>query len=132
MPQQRGKLGLVDLFERSTNEDQNPKFNFSFLKRVKRLSEDFCYKGKLNGKECLFGLLCLLYYRVDTGSDVSIISNKFINGTERKINVGNCKLRYPTGENVSIKFKIDTEIELGKLFIRINVCLKFLMIAFWE
>jgi len=52
-------------------------------------------------------------------SDVSIISNKFINGTERKIDVGNCKLRYPTGENVSIKFKIDTEIELGKLFIKI-------------
>jgi len=112
MSQQRGKLGLVDLFgERSTNEDQTPKFNFSFLKRVKRLSEDFCYKGKLNGKECLF--------RVDTGSDVSIISNKFINGTERKIDVGDCKLRYPTGENVSIKFKINTEIELGKLFIKI-------------
>jgi len=112
MPQQRGKLELVDLFgERSTNKDQTPKFNFSFLKRVKRLSEDFCYKGKLNGKECLF--------RVDTGSDVSIISNKFINGTERKIDVGNCRLRYPTGENVSTKFKIDTEIELGKLFIKI-------------
>jgi len=33
--------------------------------------------------------------------------------------VGNCKLRYPTGENVSIKFKVDTKIELGKLFIKI-------------
>jgi len=56
---------------------------------------------------------------VDTGSDFSIISNKFINGTERKIDVGDCKLRYPTGENVSVEFKIDTEIELGKFFIKI-------------
>jgi len=110
MPQQRGKLGLVDLFgERSTNEGQTPKFNYSYLKRVKRLNEDFCYKGKL--KVCSF--------RVDTGSDVSIINNKFIEGTERKFDVGDCKLRYSTGENVSVEFKIDTEIELGKFFIKI-------------
>jgi len=75
------------------------------------LSENFCYKEKLNGKICL--------YRIDTGSDVSIINNKFIEGTERNFNVGNCKLEYPTGENVSIEYKIDTEVELGKFSIKI-------------
>jgi len=64
MPQQRGKLGLVDLFgKKSINEGQTPKFNYSYLKRVKRLSEDFCYKGKLNGKVCSF--------RVDMSFDIS-------------------------------------------------------------
>jgi len=33
--------------------------------------------------------------------------------------VGDCKLRYPTGESVSVEFKVDTEIELGKFFIKI-------------
>jgi len=114
MPQQRGKLGLVDLFgERSTNEGQTPKFTYSYLKKVERLSEDFCYRGKLNGK--------VYSFRVDTSSDVSIINNKFIKETERKFDVGDCKLRYLTEENVSVKFKIDTEVELGKFFIKISM-----------
>jgi len=58
-------------------------------------------------------------FRVDTGFDVSIINNKFIAGTERKFDVGDCKLRYPTGENVSVEFKINTEVKLGKFFIKI-------------
>jgi len=112
MSQQRGKLGLVDLLgERPTYESQSPKVNYFCLNRVKRLNEDFCYKGKLNGKICSF--------RIDTGSDVSIINNKFIEGTERKFDVKNCKLRYPTGENVSVSFKIDTEVELGKFSVKI-------------
>jgi len=112
MPQQRGKLGLVDLLgERPTYESQSPKVNYFCLDKVKQLNEDFCYKGKLNGKICSF--------RIDTGSDVSIINNKFIEGTERKFDVKNCKLRYPTGENVSVSFKIDTEVELGKFSVRI-------------
>jgi len=55
---------------------------------------------------------------VNTGFDVSIINNKFIEGTERKFDVRS-KLRYSTGENVSIEFKIDTEIDLGKFSIKI-------------
>jgi len=31
-----------------------------------------------------------------TGFDVSIINNKFIERTERKFDVEDCKLRYPT------------------------------------
>jgi len=48
-----------------------------------------------------------------------LFNNKFIEGTERKFDVGDCKLRYPTGENVFVEFKIDTEVELGKFFIKI-------------
>jgi len=58
-------------------------------------------------------------FRVDTSSDVFIINNEFIEGTKRKFDVRNCKLRYSTGENVSIEFKIDTEVELGKFSIKI-------------
>jgi len=112
MSQQRGKLGLVDLLgERSICESQPPKVSYFCLNRVKRLNEDFCYKGKLNGKICSF--------RIDTGSDVSIVNEKFIEGTERKFDIKGCKLRYPTGENVSVSSKIDTEVELEKFSIKI-------------
>jgi len=107
------KLGLIDLFGgRSTYEGQSPKVNYFYLNRLKRLNEHFCYKGKLNEKICFL-------FRVDMGSDVFIINNKFIEGTKRKFDVRNCKLRYPIEENVSIEFKIDTEVELGKFSIKI-------------
>jgi len=51
---------------------------------------------------------------VDTGSDVSIVNCKFIENFERKLPTNDCRLRYPTGENVIVESKVDVKVELGK------------------
>lgn len=94
---------------------KNFKFKKNFeLKRVKQSSESFCYLGSVNGKECVF--------RIDTGSDVSILSRKFVFDIEKKNEgQGEFNLRYPTGEKVPIKSKIFVEnfCSSGAIFKRI-------------
>jgi len=82
-----------------------PKNCFN-LRSVNCYRKDFCFEGKLNKKKCLF--------RVDTGSDVSIVNCKFIENFERKLSINDCGLRYPTGEDVVVESKVDVRVELGR------------------
>jgi len=54
--------------------------------------KNFCYFGKLDGRDCLF--------KIDTGSDVSIVSNKLVEKEKEKFLKDNSYLKYPTGEKV--------------------------------
>jgi len=64
------------------------------------------YKGNIDGETCLF--------KIDTGSDVSVVNEKLIRGPKRCYVMENCYLKYPTGETIPVKYKVIVEIELGK------------------
>lgn len=77
------------------------------LKRVRNF-ELFCYKGKLaNGKPCKF--------KIDTGSDVSILSSNLINCLEIKSVEKNIRLAYPTGKIVPIHSNM-----IVKMIVKVN------------
>jgi len=66
----------------------------------------FIFRGKINGKHCNF--------KLDTGSDVTVINPRLIDASRKHIPMGNKRLRYPTGERVPVKFRSQVEIELGE------------------
>src|SRR5580765_5558516 len=101
-----GKLGLVEFTgASSTRKIKAPKFeNVNY--DVNRISTDFCYYGTIDNKSCIF--------KLDTGSDVTILNSKMVSLPRQRIPVSNCKLRYPTGEEIEIKFKVNVWISLGK------------------
>jgi len=106
-----GKQELVDLYGgRSTNPVDSPRISSIFKKDKRLVSENFCFSGRLNGEKCLF--------RIDTGSDVSILNKKFARGGERGLRKENFKIRYPTGEEVPIEFEEEAQIELGKFSLK--------------
>jgi len=92
-----GKQGLVELFGAgSTDTVDVPKiFNHCFrINRIKKNS--FSYKGNIDSKVCLF--------KIDTGSDVSVVNEKLIRGSKRRYVMKNCFLKYPTGETIPVKY----------------------------
>lgn len=73
----------------------------------------FSYLGRLNGKNCLF--------KIDTGSDISIINKELITDDIERIPVKNINLRYPTGEKISIEFMVRVNIEIGNYSIETSM-----------
>ncbi|XP_071652203.1 uncharacterized protein [Temnothorax longispinosus] len=71
----------------------------------------FRYKGMLDGNECCF--------KIDTGSDVSILSRRMVREGKHIIQIKDNSLRYPTGEVVPIEFKVMAKVLLGKYFVEI-------------
>ena len=80
------------------------------VNRIKN-NDYFIYRGKIDNKECSF--------KVDTGSDVSIINSKFVDKEKRKICKNFVNLRYPTGEKVRVEFWTEMKVELGKYSLEI-------------
>jgi len=109
-----GKQGLVELFgASSTINGCAPEINKvnSIYKKSFRLSRiisetPFCFKGILDGKNCV----C----KIDTGSDVSILNRNMVERSKSRILVKDCCLRSPTGEEVPILFKVGATVNLGK------------------
>ena len=99
-----GKLNFVELSGADSMKEQAP-ITFK-TGRIGILKERFSYFGILNGRECLF--------RIDTGSDVSIVNQRFIDLKENSLALGNCKLKYPSGEIVPIKSRFLVKLSLGK------------------
>jgi len=60
--------------------------------------KEFCFVGQLHNKNCIF--------KIDTGSDISIVNRNLIALNKVKYELNNCSLRYPTGEKVVIKKKV--------------------------
>jgi hypothetical protein len=73
------------------------------------LKKHFSYWGFFNEKKCLF--------KTDTGSDVSIVSQKFINSKKNGLALGNYRLRYASGEMVPIKSRVLVKLSLGKFLL---------------
>jgi len=71
----------------------------------------FCYTGQLDNKGCIF--------KIDTGSDVSIVNGNLIPFNKVKYKINNYSLRYPTGEKVIIKEKVFVKVRLGEYLVEI-------------
>jgi len=63
-------------------------------------------EDRIDGHPCLF--------RIDTGSDVTILRENFLGFKEHRILANNCLLHYPTGETVTVENKAIVKIEIGK------------------
>lgn len=93
---------MVELFGTGTTGVQKTSGkleNFSNENRIVK-NKLFNVKGTIDEKKCVF--------RIDTGSDVSIIGSKFVKTSGSQILLRNsCQLKYPTGKDVPVKFKTD-------------------------
>ena len=69
------------------------------------------FKGRADGKECSF--------KVDKGSDVTIINSKFVTKEKRKILSEHLNLRYPTGEKVPVESQVEIKVEIGKYVVQV-------------
>lgn len=107
---------MVELFgESSTFPNNSPISNTSdFVEyRIRRVSKKdyFSYFGKLDGKSCLF--------KIDTGSDVSLLNIKLVGENLEKIPIKDIDLKCPNGEKIFIEFSVKVKIEIGKYEIEI-------------
>lgn len=108
--QGEGKLGVVELGGASSAEGRGAPSREQFrVKSFENLRENFdyfCLKGQLDGQECLF--------KIDTGSDVTVLRKDLLRADRRSIPIAGCKLHYPTGEIVPIDCKAIVHLEVGK------------------
>lgn len=114
MSTKKGKRGLVDLGgERSTirkgspleGQRRQPQKKY-FVNRISHKFKEFYYKRKLNGENCNF--------KIDTGSDISIINKGILKEKGEEILEEKLILKYPSGEEVPVKFRVKVEVQLGK------------------
>lgn len=70
----------------------------------------FYFKGFVDGQNCVF--------KIDSGSDVSLVRRNLIRKPKRQIPLDHSdRLRYPTGEEVSVECKMVVLIEIGKYLV---------------
>lgn len=120
---ERGKLNFVELFGAgSTREREAPIELQSYCCNCKNVSNNtgtnnkklFNFKGFIDEQLCNF--------KIDTGSDVSLIRSNFVRMPKRRIPLDNSfHLKYPTGEEVPVKFKVIVIISLGKCSVEFPV-----------
>lgn len=73
-----GKQGLVELHGAgSANVEKVP--NISQCARISKTENCFYYKGNLDGRICRF--------KIDTGSDVSVLSEKFLKEPKKYLEI---------------------------------------------
>lgn len=95
----------------ASNAPDDNYFKTFSINRIKQNSDCFCYGGKLDCIYCNF--------KIDTDSNVFILNKKFVKEEKERINVEDCKLRYPSGRRVSIEFQVEVEVQLRKYLIKI-------------
>lgn len=102
------KLSFVELRGAGlTDRDRDLRFGIVCASR-----DSYCSRGSLNGRACR--------YRIDTGSDVSLISPELA-GRARQTLAAADNLRYPTVEKVPVLFKTDARISLGKVTVQMPI-----------
>jgi len=74
--------------------------------KIENNLKDFCFVGQLDNRNCIF--------KIDTGSDISIINKNLVAPNKIKFKLDNYSLRYPTGEKVIVKDKVFVEVRLSK------------------
>lgn len=111
----KGKLRKVGLHGASSTCSENAPEDIKNyrISRIKEKSDYFIYTGQINGEPCKF--------KIDTGSDISIVNEKLIKKSNQRILIKNNFLKYPTGERVPIKYKIKVKIDIGKFSEEIEV-----------
>jgi len=134
---QTGKQGIVELCGVSSAETEKSPQNIYFVNncscniiddicccdvhvtnqfssrndKTENNLKDFYFTGQLDNKSCIF--------KIDTGSDVSIVNRNLIPLNKVKFELNNCNLRYPTGEKVVVKEKVFVTVRLGKYRVEI-------------
>lgn len=71
------------------------------------ISKDFCYVGRLDGKRCSF--------KIDMGSDVSIVSSKFVKKGKKRLEAGMKILNIPLGRKFLLKVKFWLKFKLENI-----------------
>ena len=74
--------------------------------RVLRNLKAFEFDGTVDKKSCIL--------KIDSGSNVTILNSKFVEPRCHWIPLDGPNLKYPTDEDVSIKFKTAVRIDLGQ------------------
>lgn len=62
---------------REVNSPNYEKFNLLNIKRIRKNSNHFCFQGEVDKVDCVF--------KIDTGSDVSILSSKLLADGKKRI-----------------------------------------------
>lgn len=98
-----GKLGIAELSGACSAQGcKGP----AKLSRISSGLSDFCFRGRVNGRTCVF--------RIDTGSDVSVLREDLLGPLKSPTPVERYFLTYPTGETVPVKHRVVVGIEIGK------------------
>jgi len=87
---------MVELTGASTTGKTNAPKNIEKIIRISENADLFIFRGKINDKFCDF--------KLDAGSDVTVINSRLVDVSEKRIPLENERLRYPTGEKVPMKF----------------------------
>src|SRR5580765_8257699 len=104
-----GKQGLVELYGASPTKEINApeKMNNNYFKVNRIFNKNlFIYQGMVDGENCTF--------KVDMGSDISILNEKLVRGPRRQFKINKCSLKYPTEEDVLVNYKVIVRVELGR------------------
>ena len=75
--------------------------------RVLRNLKAFEFDGRVDKKSCIL--------KIDSGSDVTILNSKFVETRCHQIPLDRPNLKYPTGEDITIKLK-QLSVYLGVTF----------------
>lgn len=79
---EKEKLGLVEFDGVNSTKKRNASMlrkDYEINRVISSLGNYFCYEGKINEQKCQF--------KIDTGSEVSILNRKFSDGGEEKISI---------------------------------------------
>ena len=110
-----GKLGHVKLLGASlTFNEQAPNHddvepdcaNTRVCRVLRNLKAYFEFGGSVDKKSCVL--------KIDSDSDVTILNSKFVEPRCHRIPLDGPNLKYPTGEDVPIKFKTVVQIDLSQ------------------
>lgn len=77
--------------------------------QIGRVEGNHCrllYLGNVDNQVCKFLL--------DTGADVTILSSRFVQPGKERVSIGGIHLKYPTGEYVPAKCRVEVVISLGR------------------
>jgi len=72
----------------------------------------------------------MCFFKVDTGSDISLLNKKLVDSSKNRLPLENYNLKYPTGEEVAVEFKVIAKIVVGKFCLKFPFLRKFQTIAF--
>ena len=122
-----GKLGHVKLsgasltFNKQAPHHDAVELNGSNIRvcRVLRNLKVFEFDGSVDKKSCIL--------KIESGSDVNILNSKFVEPRRHRILLDGLNLKYPTGEDVPIKFKTVVRIDLGQHSVQMIVFVAILL-----
>lgn len=93
---ERRKLGIAEFCRKISQAKklEIKRKNFS-VKSFRVQNNNFCFRGFVDDQPFIF--------KIDTGSDVSIFSRRYVKENKQQIFVRDCNLKYPTKKEVPVE-----------------------------